>query len=66
MTRKKHFLRFFSLIALILMLAALIDLIFSPKFLFVNHVVNYFHVANSFLLLAIFTALYPVDEDSGS
>jgi hypothetical protein len=48
------------------MLAALIDLIFSPKFLFVNHVVNYFHVANSFLLLAIFTALYPVDEDSGS
>ncbi len=66
MTRKKHLLRFFSLIALLLMLAALIDLIFSPKFLFVNHVVNYFHVANSFLLLAIFTALYPVDEDPGS
>ncbi len=66
MTRKKHFLRLFSLIALLLMLAALIDLIFSPKFLFVNHVVNYFHVANSFLLLAIFSALYPVDEDSKS
>lgn len=58
--------RFFSLIALILMLVALVDLIFSPKFLFVNHVVNYFHVANSFLLLAIFAALYPVDENSGN
>ncbi len=51
---------------MLLMLVALIDLIFSPKFLFVNHVVNYFHVANSFLLLAIFTALYPVDEKTQS
>jgi ribose/xylose/arabinose/galactoside ABC-type transport system permease subunit len=66
MKRKKNLLRLFSLIALLLMLAALIDLIFSPKFLFVNHVVNYFHVANSFLLLAIFTALYPLDEESES
>jgi hypothetical protein len=66
MNRKKFLLRLFSVIALLLMLAALIDLIFSPKFLFVNHVVNYFHVANSFLLLAIFTALYPVDEGSES
>ena len=64
MKRKKISLRFFSLIALLLILVALIDLIFEPKFLFVNHVVNYFHVANTFLLLAIFTSLYPVDEES--
>jgi len=63
---KKFLLRLFSVIAMLLILIALIDMIFSPKFLFVNHVVNYFHVANSFLLLAIFTALYPVDEESGS
>ncbi len=66
MKRKKFLLRLFSVIAMLLMLIALIDMIFSPKFLFVNHVVNYFHVANSFLLLAIFTALYPVDEGSES
>jgi hypothetical protein len=63
MKRKKHLLRFFSLIAMLLILIALVDLIFEPKFLFVNHVVNYFHVANTFLLLAIFTALYPVEEE---
>lgn len=65
MKKKKLLLRFFSLIALLLILVASIDLIFEPKFLFVNHVVNYFHVANTFLLLAIFAALYPVDEEEG-
>lgn len=62
MKNKKLLLRIFSLIAIFLILVALIDLIFEPKFLFVNHVVNYFHVANSFLLLAILSALYPVEE----
>jgi len=63
MKKKKLLLRLFSLIAILLILVALFDLIFEPKFLFVNHVVNYFHVANTFLLLAIFTALYPVEEE---
>ena len=63
MKKKKLLLRFFSLVALLLILVGSVDLIFEPKFLFVNHVVNYFHVANTFLLLAIFTALYPVDEE---
>lgn len=62
MKKKKLLLRIFSLIAILLILVALFDLIFEPKFLFVNHVVNYFHVTNTFLLLAIFTSLYPVEE----
>ncbi len=42
-----------GIIALILMFFGFIDFLFSPKFLFVNHSINYFHVANSFLLLTI-------------
>jgi len=64
MKTKKLMLRVFSVIALLILFVALLDYIFSPKFLIVNHVVNYFHVANTFLLFAIFTALYPVDEGS--
>ncbi|UCG28240.1 MAG: hypothetical protein JSV24_02450 [Bacteroidales bacterium] len=65
MKTKKLLMRIFSVIALLILFVALIDFIFTPKFLIVNHVVNYFHVANSFLLLAIFTALYPVEEGAG-
>ena len=42
-----------GIIALILMFLGFIDFLFSPKFLFVNHAINYFNVANSFLLLTI-------------
>lgn len=43
----------FGIIAFVLMFLGFIDFLFSPKFLFVNHAINYFHVANSFLLLTI-------------
>ncbi|MQY78559.1 MAG: hypothetical protein GH151_05085 [Bacteroidetes bacterium] len=42
-----------GIIAVIVMFFGFVDLLFNPKFLFVNHVINYFHVANSFLLLTI-------------
>ncbi len=47
----------FGIIALILMFLGFVDFLFSPKFLFVNHAINYFHVANSFLLLTICVVL---------
>jgi hypothetical protein len=46
-----------GIIALVLMFLGFIDFLFSPEFLFVNHAINYFHVANSFLLLTICIAL---------
>jgi hypothetical protein len=46
-----------GIIALVLMFLGFIDFLFNPEFLFVNHVINYFHVANSFLLLTICIAL---------
>ncbi|MCK4464397.1 MAG: hypothetical protein KAU83_01700 [Bacteroidales bacterium] len=42
-----------GIIAVIVMFFGFVDLLFNPKFLFVNHVINYFHMANSFLLLTI-------------
>jgi len=42
-----------GIIAVIVMFFGFVDLLFNPKFLFVNHAINYFHVANSFLLLTI-------------
>lgn len=42
-----------GIIALLLMLCGLIVFITNSKFLGVNHAVNYFHVANSFLLVTI-------------
>jgi len=42
-----------GIIAVIVMFFGFVDLLFHPKFLFVNHAINYFHVANSFLLLTI-------------
>ena len=42
-----------GIIALVLMFLGFIDFLFSPEFLFVNHAINYFNVANSFLLLTI-------------
>ena len=46
-----------SLAGLIMLLGA-IDLIFEVDLIPVNHVINYFHVANSFLLVSICCALY--------
>lgn len=65
MKRKKIIIRIFSAIVLLLILVALVDFLFEPRFLMVNHVVNYFHVANTFLLLAIFTVMYPVNNETG-
>ena len=42
----------FVIIAVVIMLLAAIDLVFNPAFL-PYKVINYFHVANSFLLLTI-------------
>jgi len=45
-------------IAAIIMLLGVVALIFKLQFLGIVHVVNMFHVANSFLLLAICCLLY--------
>ncbi|NOY36355.1 MAG: hypothetical protein GXO83_02130 [Chlorobi bacterium] len=42
-----------GIIALLLMLCGFIVFVSNGKFLGVNHAVNYFHVANSFLLVSI-------------
>ncbi len=47
-----------GVIAGLLMLLGAIDLIFEVDLVPVNHVVNYFHVANSFLLVSICCTLY--------
>jgi hypothetical protein len=44
-------------IALILVVLGTIDYIFNIRILGVNHVINVFHIANSFALLAIVSLL---------
>ena len=46
------------IIAFILISLGVIDLLFSPAFLPYAKVINYFHVANSFLLLTICFRLF--------
>ena len=48
----------FGILAGLLMLLGSIDFIFCADLIAVNHVVNYFHVANSFLLVCISCVLY--------
>ncbi len=46
----------------ILMLFGLINFLTNSAFLGVNHAINYFHVANSFLLFTICFLLYPKSD----
>ena len=46
-----------GILAGVIILLAFIALVFGVQFFGVNHVVNYFHVANSFLLGCIFISL---------
>ena len=48
----------FSFLAGIILLLGAVDLVFDAELFQVNHDVNYFHVANSALLAAIFCTLY--------
>ncbi len=48
----------FGILAGLLMLLGAIDFMFGANLIVVNHVVNYFHVANSFLLVCICCAIY--------
>ncbi len=48
----------FGILAGLLILLGSIDFLFGANLIPVNHVVNYFHVANSFLLVCIFSTLY--------
>ena len=47
-----------GVLALLLMLAGFISFFVNGKFLGVNHSINFFFVANSFLLLTICGLLY--------
>jgi len=53
-----------GIIAAIIMLLGVIALIFKLQILGIVHVVNMFHVANSFLLLAICCLLYKPGDKS--
>ena len=54
-------------VAALLMLFGCIHFFFTPAaFLGVNHAVNFFHVANSFLLLAICIQLYLRNRQTAS
>ena len=48
----------FGILAGLIMLLGVIDLLFEPELLRIVHVVNYFHVASSFLLASICCTLY--------
>ena len=47
-----------GILAGLLMILGIISFIFSVRFFGINHVVNYYHVANSFLLAAIGLILF--------
>jgi len=47
-----------GILAGLIMLMGAIDFIFKVDLISVNHVVNYFHGANSFLLVSICCTLY--------
>ena len=48
----------FGILAGLTMLLGVLDFLFDAQMVRVNHVVNYFHVANSFLLVVICSTLY--------
>ena len=48
----------FGFLAGLILLLGAIDFIFEAELFKVNHVVNYFHAANSFLLVSICCTLY--------
>lgn len=48
----------FGILAGLIMLLGVIDLLFEAELFRIVHVVNYFHVANSFLLVCICSTLY--------
>ncbi len=45
-------------VAAIIVLQAFIDLLFKTNLFGVRNIYNYFHIANSLLLIAIFCAIY--------
>jgi len=47
-----------GILAGLLMILGIISFIFSVRFFGINHVVNYYHVANSFLLVVVCSILY--------
>jgi hypothetical protein len=49
-----------GILAGVIIILAFIALIFKVQFFGVNHVVNYFHVANSFLLMCICISLFMI------
>ena len=53
-----------GVIAGILIILAVLTLILNKHLFGVNHVINYFHAANSFLLVAICCQLYKPDGKS--
>lgn len=57
----------FGILAGIILLLGVVDLIFAADLFPVNHVINYFHVANSLLLVCIccttFLILKKKDQD---
>jgi len=58
-----HYLAWVSgIVAGIIILLGFIALIFKTSFFGMNHVVNYFHVASSLLLLSICCLLYKKPE----
>lgn len=48
----------FGLLAGIIMILGVVDFFLEVDLIRVNHVINYFHVANSFLLVSICCTLY--------
>lgn len=54
----KYLIWFFGVLAGLIILMGVIDLFFEVELVRVNHVINYFHVANSFLLVCIGCTLY--------
>lgn len=44
---------FFGIIAGLIILLGIIDFFFQAELIYVNHVINYFHVASTFLLVCI-------------
>ena len=51
---------FFGLLAGLIMLLGVIDFFFGAELVTVNHVINYFQVATSFLLASICCILYMI------